>query len=332
MDLHSIIQDILTRKEGVVIPGLGSLVSRYRSAKIDTGKNVIHPPKKEIRFNPSVTTDSDQILAKYIASEENIPLSKAQTLIQTFVQNIRNGLEENGKFTLKGIGTLKKAETRIELIPEEDPALNLGFAEIQAEPFEVEKIRETQKKIIPGQPPPTRKSGRKTIGLIIASTFLLIIIGGAYYIGFFDYLAYKIKNQEIFQNINLTETQPNSREEPPEPPEDTALDTASMPPEIKQALNRMTDKKRALMYKQPEDNKIYHIIAGSFRIRSNAREYQNQLADKGYTSEILENDSLYRVSVNSFDKKEDALVNLYRMRDNGKLKSIWLLAVQKTDR
>lgn len=332
MDLHSIIQDILTRREGVVIPGLGSLVSRYRSAKIDSGKKVIHPPKKEIQFNPNVTTDSDQILANYLASIENITLSKAQSLIQNFVQNIRNGLAESGTFTLKGIGTLKKKESRIELVPEEDPASNLGFEEITIEPFEVEKPQETQKKVTYAPPPPARRSRIKTIAWITASTLLLIIIAGGYYIGFFDYLAYKIENQEIFARFFQSETQEKTQEEPAELTEDSTVDTSSVPREIEQAVNRMTSKKRALMYKEPEDNKTYHIIAGSFRVKSNAREYQNQLTNRGYSAEILEKDSLFRVSVKSFDKKEDALVRLYRMRDSGKLKSIWLHAVPKTDR
>jgi len=336
LDLHLIIQDIITRREGVVIPGLGSLISKYQSAEIDSQKKVIQPPKKEIHFNPNVTTDSDQILAHFIVSTKKVTLSRAQSLIQNFVQNIKNELAQKGKYTFKGIGTLKKGERgRIELVPEKDITSNLGFEEIPAEPFELEKTHAPGKKVTYAPPPPPpRRSRKKTILWITVSLLLLILIGGGYYIGFFDYLAYKIENQEMFRKISETSDRvtDNNTEKPEPMAEDTTLDSASVPKELRQALNRMTDKKRALMYKEPEENKTYHIIAGSFRIRDNALEYQNQLAGQGYTAKILENDSLFRISVKSFDKKEDALVELYQMRDTGKLKSIWLLAVQEKDR
>ena len=161
---------------------------------------------------------------------------------------------------------------------------------------------------------------------------MLIIAGGGYYIGFFDYLAYKIKNQEILKQIYNSGKKEQTKKNPPTLANDTALDTASVSPEIKQTINRMTDKKRALMYREPEDSKTYHIIAGSFQIRNNALQYKDQLMQKGYQAKILENDSLFRISVKSYDKKEDALVELYQMRDSGELKSIWLLALQEKDR
>ncbi|MCF8335559.1 MAG: SPOR domain-containing protein [Bacteroidales bacterium] len=333
MDLHFIIQDILTRREGIVIPGLGSFVSSYRSAKIDSEKKVIHPPGKEIRFDPNVTTDSDQILANYIVSKEKVTLSKAKSLIKNFVQHTRNQLAGKGSFTLKGIGTLKMEESgSIELVPENDPASNLGFEEISVEPFEVEKPKKSQKQVSHSQSPPSRKSRTKTILRIAAFTLLLIIIAGGYYTGFFDYLAYKMENQKIVRQIYNTWASGEKQDEPAPVAGDTTLDTASVSKEIKQTLNQMTDKKRALMYKEPRDTKTYHIIAGSFLVRNNAQQYKNQLAKKGYKAEILEKDSLYRISVQSFDKKEDALVRLYQMRDREKLKSVWLLAVQKKDR
>ncbi|MFP4621971.1 MAG: SPOR domain-containing protein [Bacteroidales bacterium] len=336
MDIPIIIREILAKREGLVIPGLGSLIARYQPAEIDTQKKVIQPPKKEVRFNPNITNDNDQILAKYIASRENITLNLAQTLIQNFVQNTRNKLAQKGSFTLEGIGTLKKEENgNIELVPEGGLLLNLGFEEMQAEPFEPEKPPRVKKESghSPPPPPPPLKYRRKSIIWIAVSLFLLVIIAGGYYTGFFDYLNYKIENMEIFQKISETGPGEENMEEPPARIEDTIKDTSSVSREIKQTVNQMTDKKRALMYKEPEEEtKTYHIIAGSFQVRSNAREYTNQLTEKGFTPKILEHNSLFRISVKSFADKEDALVELYRMRDSGKLKSIWLLGVQEKDR
>jgi cell division protein FtsN len=167
---------------------------------------------------------------------------------------------------------------------------------------------------------------------ILTGILLVIIAGGGYYTGFFDYLAYKIRNQEILKQIYIPKEHEQSNKQTTTLADDTTMDTTSVSPEIRRAINRMTDKKRALMYKEPEDSKTYHIIAGSFQVRSNAIDYRDQLIKKGFKAKVLENESLFRISVKSFDEKEDALVELYQMRDSGKLKSIWLLAVQEKDR
>ncbi len=339
LDINAIIKEILIQRDGVVIPGLGSFVSKYQSARINFKNNVIHPPSKEIHFNPRITTDSDQVLAGYIASREDTTISTAQSKIKGFVQTIKNQIASKGEYNLPGIGTIKKGDQgEIEFTPEEDPIYNLGFEEIKAEPFELEKLKETTERMTHSAPPPPpppprpRKSGRKTILWISLIIIFLIIAGGGYYIGFFDYLAYKIKDQEILKQIYNPAKQEQIKGKSSTLPDDTALDTVSVSPEIRQAINRMTDKKRALMYREPEDSKTYHIIAGSFQIRKNALQYKDQLSQKGYKAKILENDSLFRISVKSYDNKEDALVELYRMRDGGALKSIWLLGVQEKDR
>ena len=112
----------------MVIPGLGSFVSKYQSARINFKNNVIHPPRKEVHFNPRITTDSDQVLARYIASRQNISISRAQSQIQEFVQTIKNQLASKKTYNFPGIGTLRKSDQgETEFTPEEDPIFNLGF-------------------------------------------------------------------------------------------------------------------------------------------------------------------------------------------------------------
>ena len=94
----------------------------------------------------------------------------------------------------------------------------------------------------------------------------------------------------------------------------------------------MTDKKQALMYKENKDTSTYYLVAGSFKKYKKAQEFVGQLKEKGYSPAILEKDGLFRVTIQTFDKKEDALAKLYQMRDTGRLKSIWLLSVREKDR
>lgn len=59
----------------------------------------------------------------------------------------------------------------------------------------------------------------------------------------------------------------------------------------------------------------YFVIIGSFRNPDNAKKYQGQILNKGFSSEILKNDSgLYRVSVMSTDEIEPAREDVRRIR------------------
>ena len=328
MDLTLIIKDLLTRREGIVIPGLGSLVIEYQSAKINPQRKVIQPPLKKLCFYPEVKADSDQILASYLSSRQNITLKEARNQVSSFVSQINKQLISSGRYELKGIGTFKKTENNhLHFIADEHFDLNMGFEEIPTETFELEEHKHSRTVTSPVAPPPERKKSRKKM-LIWGSLagFLLLIMAGGYYIGFFDYLAYKIRNEELFHQVL------HQKEDDKKPVHSarTTSDTA-VSREVRQALHQMTSKKTALRYEAPRDTNTYYLIAGSFRIRNNAQQFKNQLERRGFNAQILEKENLYRVSIESFDKKENALVKLYQMRDSGKLSSIWLLTVREKD-
>lgn len=347
MDLNLIIKDILTRREGLVIPGLGSLVTEEQSAKINREKKVIKPPRRITLFKPEVKKDDDEVLAHHLAKSENIQLDEARSRINDFVGKINQKLDEEGKYEVKGIGTFSKTEQgTIELIPEEGIVSDLGFGEIVAEPFELETQPQQKKAYSPPPPPPRKRPIKKILLWTVLGIFILVIAGGGYYTGFFDYLAYKIEREKPFRQ--LLSQKPKKREsateqanqettksaDPAAAIEDSSEATkdTALPEAIKKSLSKMTDKKQALMYKELKDTTDYYIVAGSFRRNNNAEEFSRQLIERDYKPEILEMDNLFRVTVKSFDKKEDALVRLYQMRDSSDLKSIWLLSVPEKDR
>jgi hypothetical protein len=329
LDLSLIIKDLLTRREGIVIPGLGSLAIEYQSAKINPQRKVIQPPVKKLCFYPEVKADSDQILASSLSLRQNITLREAREQVSSFVSQINKQLIRNGRYELKGIGTFKKGENnQIHFIADEHFELNMGFEEIPTETFELEENKQSRTIASPVAPPPERKKSRKK-NLIWGSlsVFLLLIMAGGYYIGFFDYLAYKIQKEDFFRQV-LHQKEDNKKQVHSA---GTTSDTA-VSREVKEALHQMTSKKTALRYEAPRDTNTYYLIAGSFQIHNNARQFKKQINSRGFNAEILEKDNLYRVAIESFEKKENALVKLYQMRDSGKLKSIWLLTVRKKDR
>ncbi|MDY7394615.1 SPOR domain-containing protein [Aureibaculum sp. 2210JD6-5] len=75
------------------------------------------------------------------------------------------------------------------------------------------------------------------------------------------------------------------------------------------------------------DKKPYHIVAGAFRYPENAQRLVNQLKANGYKARILGINKwgLTQVSYESYTEKNDAINNLYRIRETESNDAAWLL-------
>ena len=105
MNIETYISELLYRHDCVILPGLGGLITNYRSAKIHPVSHTIQPPSKSIRFNVNLKED-DGLLVNYLASCEAISYASAQSKIERFVFTIKNNLEHKKEAKLSKIGTL----------------------------------------------------------------------------------------------------------------------------------------------------------------------------------------------------------------------------------
>ena len=59
----------------------------------------------------------------------------------------------------------------------------------------------------------------------------------------------------------------------------------------------------------------YYVIIGSFKSLENARQYKTDMAKKGFTPEILENENgLFRISVGGYNEESAARVKVAGIR------------------
>lgn len=71
----------------------------------------------------------------------------------------------------------------------------------------------------------------------------------------------------------------------------------------------------------------YFIIAGSFTNVQNASDLKDQLLSVGFSPEIMITENrLYRVSVASFETKQEALDSIWQIRAHEGLEGVWLLS------
>mgnify|MGYP006295187905 FL=1 len=77
--------------------------------------------------------------------------------------------------------------------------------------------------------------------------------------------------------------------------------------------------------KDVSGSKKYYIVAGSFKKRQNALNFQQNLLNKGYNAEIIgERDGMHAVSYASFKSKSKAEQELKKMRSEKGVQA-WLL-------
>ena len=69
----------------------------------------------------------------------------------------------------------------------------------------------------------------------------------------------------------------------------------------------------------------YHIIAGSYTSKTNAEKQLKQVQSEGFTSSNIQESAhgLFRVFLESYKNKDEALTRLNKLKDSGK--SVWLL-------
>ncbi len=87
----------------------------------------------------------------------------------------------------------------------------------------------------------------------------------------------------------------------------------------------------AIDYSKPKANsEIYFVILGSFRVLENAKKFQNQLRNEGFTPNVLQNyKGLYRISVYSYDDIDLARAKVVSIRNkHSKYSDAWVLRRQ----
>ncbi len=115
LTLH--IEYLLTRRDCVIVPGIGAFIATDTEASIDFDHGIISPRRREISFNGSVVTD-DGLLSHSIARREHLSYEEAHCQLVAMTDKLRTDLQEEGEISLGMIGRLEMdSEGRINFQP-----------------------------------------------------------------------------------------------------------------------------------------------------------------------------------------------------------------------
>jgi len=301
------ISNLLYIHDCVIIPGFGGFVGNKKSAYIHPVSGIIYPTSKALLFNKNLI-QNDGLLVTHIAKEEELDLLEITNLIEGFVQKIQKELKNRSAFKLQKVGTFTRGnEGNISFTQDKNYNYNLASFGMEAnhKSKKVERIISEEDIIVKTI---KQKDFKKTLKKAAA---VLIPLIGLSLIG-------------ITQEENITDIYNQMANLNPFTTSKNEIVKEAPAKEIKVPIAEIIETEKAeIVIPIITEQHTYYIIAGAFAEQKNANKLLQKLKRWNYDASIVEGGNLMRVSYNSFQNREDALLALAEIRKDNK--SAWLL-------
>ena len=289
MDIVKYIVEILIEKDQVVIPGLGSFITEYNSAKIHPVDHTFSPPVKSIIFD-ELTTDDD-LLTRRISEGENISLATADKEIKNFSDKILADIQKKKIAVIKGLGTFSINFENI--ITFTAAAINFsdesfGLTEFKSPAVVRNEFKDmAELKIIEQKKLEIERKKRNRTYLVYgAIAVVLLIFIFIYFLTNVPTIDEHKYNRKVVKDTPIQNSKPEivttqivNNDSGDIKDQQTTEKNATDPPTKVEKDN--TQKKIKTPDKTTSDVK-YYIVAGSFKVEENANTRVAELKAKGY--------------------------------------------------
>ena len=308
MKIEQYISQLLYRYQCVTVPGFGAFLTEFQSAHLDENSHSFYPPKKMISFNPFIK-NNDGLLANHLAQAEKISYEIAVNIIQNEVSHWKTKIQEFGNFSVKNIGDFSlNSEKNIVFVPIDQinylkESFGLSsfvspFIKREVYKQEVEQLEEKAPIIF------TPEKKRNYTALKYAAVFLLSA-------GITGTVGYKYYENKIAQETLIVETNVQKK----------------INQKIQEATFYISNPLPSVTLTVPSEKMPYCVVAGAFRIESNAEEQYKRLLKLGFkkAKRLAPNKhGLFPVlygSYSTYSEAHEAMKNIQKL-DN---KDAWLL-------
>jgi hypothetical protein len=316
------IESLLLEHECVIIPGFGGFIAEMQPAGYHVGSKRFYPPYKAINFNHKLT-HNDGLLCQQIMKTTGTDFAGAKWFIDDAVNEFKSKLAVKpqvisgiGEFTLTENGRISFRQSNQTSFCK--AAYGLGgfyFPEIAVQVDDTH-VNSVEPRVIPMQRSLMRYVS--TVAAVIAM-FLFVLPTSVH-----------DKKMETATLVPLFDTVIKTPVTTSKP--DTAFVALNTPENSEVAdieqNNPVPEVAEVEVVMLPE--KQYHIIIGSLPSKQLAMDFVNRKC-KGFFTEytIIESNGRFRVSIKTFNSKEDALPFLDEIRNQNTLfADAWLLGVK----
>ncbi len=348
MALDNYISALLYKHDCVIVPGLGGFIGNHKPAQINPIQNTFSPPSKSISFNKNLVTN-DGLLANYVAQKESISYPNACKNIERSVLQMNGNLRNGTRVVLKGIGVLSlDKNSRLNFEPEDNINYLLdahGLTVFQKQPIKRATIEEKVAKEFKDRTAPLTavKEGNKKSKKWMAAAAITIPLA---------FFAIWIPSKyDLSGDLNMATFNPlKATEKAIYVPNNSAIEISEEPIEslVKEQIAIATENSYFLDIKLDEadytvklkeldvasavstyvasanENFHYHIVAGCFSSKRNARKMVKKLTKDGFSASIIgKRKGLWTVSYSSFVTRKEAVTFLATAKDHNS--KAWVL-------
>jgi len=304
MRVEDYIKQLLYRYECVIVPGFGAFVTQFNSAEYLAESHKILPPARTITFNKSIQ-NHDGLLAETIAKGESMDFESAKHKIHLFVDDFKSALKTNRELEIPKLGTFfLDDEEKLSFEPQTNINYfvnSFGLSAVSAsilKPTEIQpENSESESKVMSldttNLTEVNKKSEKKSY--LKYAAVGIVAISLASFAGLYQYNNYLISH-------NDSEAQKA----------ETLLQQRIQNAEFNYNLSELPLLTEKIETVKPK----YHIVAGAFRVQSNAAKKIELLKAKGYDARMIDRNAygLYQVAFASYTDKSSALVQLRKIK------------------
>lgn len=297
--MYQHIENLLANHDYVIVPGLGGFVVQKQSAIVLPGK--IKAPFSTVSFNP-LMQHADGLLAIEIARAEGITYRKAMELLETDVQNCVQTLNEFKYLNLGNIGVLEKDENaNLIFTPPVNAAFiptNIGLVDVYI--AESNGLKQTKNHKVSITLPTTR-----TLKYVAAASLI------------FGMLLISPQLNDQKQHVSADLLSFSFVDTPKAIVADSVVEPC---PELKESVSDSGE-----IVNNNKD--LYHVVVASLPSKESADNYCSELvADNFECAHVLEKQKTFRVSIKSFENKDEAISYMENLRQTDeRFETAWVL-------
>lgn len=336
MEINLIIRELLAKHNYISLPGLGSFIQKYEPARPSAVIDGFLAPKQTISFD-TTRTFNDEAIENYLCDKMGINHSQANEILTTFVNKIQKDIDNGKEFRFENVGVLsknKKGKFRFEQAIDSDAALSTyGLKDVDVSKLSSKAKKQTKvnqpTSSKPLQNQPKSKSATNIFAGIAVSIAVIALASAFLLIPDLRFWEKFTRDRTTIESSKDQKTETVENKNQQANSDDFLPKKDSLSTKVDQAISDNTIKKTALYYEEPkqQEKKTFYIIVGSFGKLENAQKLIDKYNQKGYKTEIIQGNSMFRVSINKFTIKSDAISEFNRFRNENPNESVWVLGI-----
>ncbi|WP_333700338.1 SPOR domain-containing protein [Bacteroides congonensis] len=344
IELAQHIEVLLLENDCVIVPGFGGFVAHYAPATHVKEENLFLPPTRTIGFNPQLKLNDGVLVQSYMSAYDT-SFADANRIVEKEVSEFIGLLHEEGKAHLENIGEIHyNIYGNYEFIPYDYKITTPSLYGLDSfEMHELSTLQQREKVLVPAN----LEKEKKTYEISINRAFLRNAAAMIAAIVLFFAFSTPVENTDVQKN-NYAQLLPgelfeqiekqsvavtpvyvkgNAMQQVKKISANTSTSSTKTSSTKKYTANKVkTSKPIAVREVKVTKHPFHIIVAGGISLKD-AEAIATQLKSKGFANaKALNMDGKVRVSINSFDNRDEATKQLLELRKNETYKNAWLLA------